>query len=253
MRRSMLAAAVALTLCGPAQAALFVSGDSNIFGSLPNPFTALPANQQFLRNIAGGKVLLQNTDTGFLSVQIPVVADWLTSQGIANTVLAVDAEITAADLAGASLFVGYAPFDAYTAGELAALLAFLDGGANVLLTGDNLFPNFTVSNAAVNEALDAWGSDIDLVPGLIDSAFNTAVILSDNIYTTGTAGFQFAATSSITGGVPLYGTLDGTPFLVVDRFVDIPGGVPEPATWAMLILGFGLVGTAARRRRPATA
>lgn len=27
------------------------------------------------------------------------------------------------------------------------------------------------------------------------------------------------------------------------------GGVPEPATWAMLILGFGTVGAAARRRR----
>lgn len=28
-----------------------------------------------------------------------------------------------------------------------------------------------------------------------------------------------------------------------------PGGVPEPATWAMLILGFGLVGSTMRRRR----
>lgn len=28
-----------------------------------------------------------------------------------------------------------------------------------------------------------------------------------------------------------------------------PGGVPEPATWAIFIVGFGLVGTAARRRR----
>jgi hypothetical protein len=28
-----------------------------------------------------------------------------------------------------------------------------------------------------------------------------------------------------------------------------PGGVPEPATWAMLIIGFGLVGAAARRRK----
>lgn len=31
------------------------------------------------------------------------------------------------------------------------------------------------------------------------------------------------------------------------------GAVPEPATWAMLIAGFGLVGTAMRRRRAAIA
>ncbi len=29
-----------------------------------------------------------------------------------------------------------------------------------------------------------------------------------------------------------------------------PGGVPEPATWAMLVAGFGVVGAAMRRRRP---
>ncbi len=27
------------------------------------------------------------------------------------------------------------------------------------------------------------------------------------------------------------------------------GGIPEPATWAMMIIGFGMVGTAMRRRR----
>jgi hypothetical protein len=36
------------------------------------------------------------------------------------------------------------------------------------------------------------------------------------------------------------GTSDGVPPV---------GGIPEPATWAMLIAGFGLVGAAARRRR----
>ena len=28
-----------------------------------------------------------------------------------------------------------------------------------------------------------------------------------------------------------------------------PGGVPEPSTWAMMLLGFGAVGIAMRRRR----
>lgn len=33
----------------------------------------------------------------------------------------------------------------------------------------------------------------------------------------------------------------------------IPGGVPEPASWAMLIAGFGLTGATMRRRRTAVA
>ncbi|MFM9977425.1 MAG: PEPxxWA-CTERM sorting domain-containing protein [Sphingomonadaceae bacterium] len=35
--------------------------------------------------------------------------------------------------------------------------------------------------------------------------------------------------------------------------LDISGAVPEPATWAMMITGFGLAGTAMRRRRSAAA
>lgn len=30
------------------------------------------------------------------------------------------------------------------------------------------------------------------------------------------------------------------------------GGVPEPATWAMLVIGFGMVGATSRRRKPVT-
>lgn len=33
----------------------------------------------------------------------------------------------------------------------------------------------------------------------------------------------------------------------------VPGGVPEPTSWAMLIAGFGLTGATMRRRRPAAA
>ena len=36
-----------------------------------------------------------------------------------------------------------------------------------------------------------------------------------------------------------------------DLYPYAAGGVPEPATWAMMIMGFGLVGFAARRRAAA--
>jgi len=35
--------------------------------------------------------------------------------------------------------------------------------------------------------------------------------------------------------------------------IDVSGVIPEPATWAMMIAGFGIVGPAARRRRALTA
>ncbi len=47
---------------------------------------------------------------------------------------------------------------------------------------------------------------------------------------------------------------DNTAFLDdVSASVTPSGAVPEPATWAMLILGFGLVGVSLRRRETATA
>ena len=38
-------------------------------------------------------------------------------------------------------------------------------------------------------------------------------------------------------------------FWQTTAFGDLPSAVPEPATWAMMITGFGLAGTAIRRRR----
>jgi hypothetical protein len=39
--------------------------------------------------------------------------------------------------------------------------------------------------------------------------------------------------------------------LVLARRADAPGAIPEPATWAMMIVGFGMVGGAMRRRNAA--
>lgn len=41
--------------------------------------------------------------------------------------------------------------------------------------------------------------------------------------------------------------------VLIDGTLNTVGGVPEPATWSLLIAGFGVVGVVARRRQPAGA
>ncbi len=48
------------------------------------------------------------------------------------------------------------------------------------------------------------------------------------------------------------GAYSGTTGGLVTTF-SLAGGVPEPATWALMILGFGAVGGAMRRRQAVTA
>lgn len=62
--------------------------------------------------------------------------------------------------------------------------------------------------------------------------------------------FDFVATSaSDTLSFLAYGDKPVPPFALLDGVTFTPDAVPEPATWAMLLTGFGAVGFAARRRR----
>ena len=50
-------------------------------------------------------------------------------------------------------------------------------------------------------------------------------------------------------------TVNAGDYLVNNRYFDplaTGGGVPEPASWALMITGFGLMGVALHRRRVAT-
>jgi len=70
-----------------------------------------------------------------------------------------------------------------------------------------------------------------------------------------TQTFQFTATgtSQVLSFLSV-GTPSGLPpMAVLDGVSVMTAAVPEPATWAMLITGFGMVGFAARRRRSALA
>ncbi|OYU15033.1 MAG: hypothetical protein CFE37_08235 [Alphaproteobacteria bacterium PA4] len=65
------------------------------------------------------------------------------------------------------------------------------------------------------------------------------------------ASYDFIATNATeTLSFVAYGNLPVPPFALLDgvTFSQEVGAVPEPASWAMLLMGFGLVGAAARRR-----
>ena len=242
---SLLSAALlAAVTASSADAALYVSGDINIFTGTgtSNSFTTSAPNLQFLRNIAGSNVLIQTSSS------LPAVAtgmgSYLSSQSIANTVLGSASTISAADLAGRSLFIGLLPDDGYTAGELAALSAFMNAGGSVFLTGENA--NFPAVNASINAALTVFGSAMSIINDTVGTGFATATIVTNNAATAGTAGFQYAAPSRVSGGTVLYATNTGVAFLAMENTA--VAGVPEPATWAMMLAGFGAIGFALRRR-----
>ena len=66
--------------------------------------------------------------------------------------------------------------------------------------------------------------------------------------------YSFCAFADISGGLPTFVSQSGEAggWFAQSITPGIPA-VPEPASWAMLIAGFGLVGAVARRRRTAVA
>ena len=136
-----------------------------------------------------------------------------------------------ADPGGATLVTNY--------WRMATTVTAIDGGAFDLVSLD-------VSNDF------NYGQVFDLVFTFTD-AFGTSEV---TVYTDGVDGLEtlvFNKTSLLS-----FSYMSTTKNMQIDNVVvnastPVMPGVPEPATWAMLIAGFGLVGAAMRRRQAVTA
>jgi hypothetical protein len=137
------------------------------------------------------------------------------------------------------------------------------GSGNIVDWEFNLFDNgvnFTLSGPS-NSGLLLFGSDMSATAsGLFFNFSGSGFALFQNPSPGSGINFIcFAATTSCDGvgnGIRITTNTfgDGIPQSGLVQIGTAAGGaVPEPASWAMLIAGFGLVGAVARRRRTAVA
>ncbi len=105
---------------------------------------------------------------------------------------------------------------------------------------------YSIGSVSYNRQLvDTIQASVGMLPGMIDTPFSYGVIGRD--FASG--GFFFEARDILT-----FATIESARGSYVPQSIEVrldaisSPGVPEPAGWAMMIAGFGLVGAAMRRR-----
>jgi len=123
--------------------------------------------------------------------------------------------------------------------------AFTTDGFGNLLTADQVRQAKGLATLGFSLVGDPTkGNDLAAIQGAIWQVLHPdAVFSSTNAAVDGLIASYVALAPTLTGNARFIFSTDGNP----QQSLLIPG-VPEPATWAMLIAGFGMVGFSARRR-----
>lgn len=130
------------------------------------------------------------------------------------------------------------------------------GSTRVLLAGEGFLPNTTSdSDSIYNLTLTFDGGQT--LTGSYSPLTNS--FLSGSSFTSGNVAYSLSEFSfrrflgdAVQANVATPGG-DGNDYVGNFRIATLAGAVPEPASWAMMIGGFGLMGGAIRRRaRPST-
>lgn len=204
--------------------AVIVVADVNIANPLDG-FGVAPTtrgNAMFFSNILGdgdGVVIQKTANKGseFIIAGAGSIATYYRSlPGVSAKLLASHALVSGTDLSNADLFVSFLPSDAFTAGEIRALDAFVKSGGTILFLGDSF--DYDVYNTFINGALAALNSHLIIQHFKFDQDFRYAAgdQIADHALTAGIDRFAYATVNTVLGGEPLFRTIDGTPFAVVE-------------------------------------
>jgi hypothetical protein len=155
--------------------------------------------------------------------------------------LAPDQGVTAGDQLVIIDFAGYVP------GSVNSTLTDVTASVSDTLPAALLLPPGTTDNPNIPDLVFTYtGPDFDTVGGPFGGDTNFNGLSAVSVYggtTLGTFSAEAVKNDGATAGSATYNV----------GFVAIPSAVPEPAVWAIMLMGFGGLGAAMRTRRSARA
>ncbi len=142
-----------------------------------------------------------------------------------------------------------------------ALVFNLTGSRTATFTLDDNIPDRFNSSSLIGDQIffDAVAGSFGGSSGIGNISFGSNLISPFQIQSANLGFTQFNGPTLFSGSPSnptfslgtfnLTSIVSGNSTLTISRAV---GAVPEPATWAMMLIGFGAIGMATRRRRSAT-